>query len=105
MDVDRALSLFRYWRDAPGGSDSLEFRSLRSMGTIDAIRAVVLSGEGVAVLPRYLIAGDLEHGRLQVLLTDVEPLHDWFRLVFRRNDARVPLFRSMSEMMAEEELR
>jgi LysR family glycine cleavage system transcriptional activator len=105
IDVDRALSLFRYWRDAPGGTDSMEFGALRSMGTIEAIRAVVLAGEGVAVLPRYLIQPDLDAGALQLLLTDVEPLHDWFRLVFRRNDARVPLFRSMAQIMAAEPLR
>jgi len=105
VDVDRSLPLFRYWRDAPGGSDSMRFGQLRSMGTIEAIRSVVLQGEGVAVLPRYLIQDDLAERRLTPLLTDVEPLHDWFRLVFRRNDPRVPLFRSIAQVMEEIPLR
>lgn len=105
VDIDRSLPLFRYWRDAPGGSDSLEFRQLRQMGTIQAIRAVVLAGEGVAVLPVYLIAPDLEAGLLDVLLADVEPLHDWFRLLFRGQDARVPLFRSIAETMTSQRLK
>lgn len=105
VDVDRSLSLFRYWRDAPGGSDSMEFGHLRSMGTIEAIRSVVLSGDGIAVLPRYLIRDDLAEDRLRGIFPQVEPLHDWFRLVFRRNDARVPLFRSIAALMASQDLR
>lgn len=105
VDIDRSLPLFRYWRDAPGGTDSLEFLQLRQMGTIQAIRAVVLAGEGVAVLPAYLIEPDLRAGRLDVLLGDVEPLHDWFRLLFRTADARVPLFRSIADTMASQRLR
>ena len=104
VDIDRALPLFRYWRDAPGGSDSLDFKQLRQMGTIQAIRAVVLNGEGVAVLPVYLIEPDLAAGRLELLLGDVEPLHDWFRLLFRTQDARVPLFRSIADTMATQRL-
>ncbi len=105
VDIDRALPLFGYWRDAPGGTDSLQFRQLRQMGTIQAIRAVVLEGEGVAVLPAYLIEPDLRAGRLEVLLGDVEPLHDWFRLLFRTADARAPLFRSIADTMATQRLR
>jgi LysR family transcriptional regulator, glycine cleavage system transcriptional activator len=105
VDIDRSLPLFRYWRDAPGGSDSLEFRQLRQMGTIAAIRAVVIAGGGVAVLPAYLIEPDLKADRLEVLLSNVEPLHDWFRLLFRRLDARAPLFRSIADTMATQQLR
>ncbi len=105
VDVDRSLPLFRYWGHAPGGSDSMEFGHLRQMGTIEAIRAVVREGAGVAVLPRYLIRADLDTGALAVLLPEVEPLHDWFRLVFRRTDPRVPLFRSLAQVMQSEELR
>lgn len=105
IDVDRSLPLFRYWRDAPGGTDSLEFRSLRFMGTIDAIRAVVLAGEGVAVLPRYLIRQELQSGALQVVRPEVEPVHDWFRLVFRRDDPRASLLRAIAETMGSQPLR
>jgi DNA-binding transcriptional LysR family regulator len=105
VDVDRSLPLFQYWRDAPGGSDSMEFGHLRSMGTIEAIRSVVLSGGGIAILPCYLIRADLAEKRLQRIFPSVEPRHDWFRLVFRRNDPRVPLFRSMASFMSSQELR
>lgn len=105
IDVDRSLPLFRYWRSAPGGSDSMEFRTLRQMGTIEAIRMVILGGDGVGVLPEYLIRDDLVANRLAVVLPEIEPMHDHFRLVFRSSDPRVPLFRSLAAMMAEEELR
>lgn len=104
VDIDRELPLFRYWRDAPGGADSLRFALLRQMGTIDAIRAVVLAGDGVAVLPRYLIQGDLDRSALRVVLPEVEPLTDWFRLMFRAGDPRAPLFRAMAATMAQQEL-
>ena len=93
------MPLFRYWRDAPGGRDDLAFAGLRRMGTIAAIRDHVLDGSGVAVLPEYLVRPDLAAGRLQVLLPEVEPLHDSFRLIFRSDDPRVPLYRKVASTM------
>ncbi len=62
------MPLFRYWRDAPGGRDDLAFAGLRRMGTIAAIRARVLEGSGIAVLPEYLVRPDLAARRLVVVL-------------------------------------
>ena len=95
------LPLFRYWRDAPGGIDSLEFASVRQFGTIAAIRALILQGEGVGVLPRYFVANELEKGSLVSVMDQVEPLSDYFRLVFRADDPRRGLLDSLATTLAE----
>lgn len=95
------LPLFRYWRDAPGGRDDLSFAGLRRMGTIAAIRASVLEGMGLGVLPEYLVRPDLAAGRLIRVLPHIEPLHDRFRLIFRSDDPRVPMYRTLADTMCE----
>src|SRR5207237_262606 len=47
VDENATLPLFKYWRDAPGGGDRLRFARALLMGTIAAMRHVVLAGEGV----------------------------------------------------------
>ncbi len=105
IDAADELPLFRYYRDAPGGPDSLQFARLVRMGTIAAIRALVLQGDGVAVLPRYLIEADLESGRLQRVLPNVTPLSDWFRLFFRADDPRRAFYQALAESLLKEPLR
>jgi DNA-binding transcriptional LysR family regulator len=100
IDIDDRLPLFRYWRESPKG-EPLAFAKLARFGTIEAIRRRVVSGAGVGVLPRYLVAPDLEEGRLELLLPQVEPLHDWFRLVFRADDGRRSVFELLAASMNE----
>jgi DNA-binding transcriptional LysR family regulator len=65
----------------------------------------VLRGEGVAVLPEYFVARDLESGRLRTILTRVKPRHDAFRLVTRANDGRQVLFDALVDVFRAEPLR
>ena len=103
-DVNRDLPLMHYYSDAPE-AEPLAFRSVRTMGTISAIREVVLGGHGVAVLPEYLIRGDLESGELQTILPQVALLPDHFRLIHRRDDPRSALLRDVAATMATQPLR
>jgi len=96
IDVHPDLPLFAYFRDAAGGGDRLRFARIVRMGTIAAIRACVLRGMGVAVLPRYFVARDLASKRLAPIFPSVELLHDRFRLIFRRDDARRALFEELA---------
>lgn len=98
IDTSADLALFGYWRDA-GGLDSLRFDRLLTMGTIGYIRALVVAGQGVAVLPRYFVQPDLDAGRLVPLFPEVEPDVDWFRLLFRRDDPRRSLFEAIAEYL------
>jgi DNA-binding transcriptional LysR family regulator len=99
IDDHGALPLFKYWRDAPGGGDRLRFRHIVLMGTIAAMRALVLAGEGVAVLPLYLVAEDLRAGRLLRIFPSVPLLSDHFRLIFRSDDPRRSVYEAVAEEM------
>jgi DNA-binding transcriptional LysR family regulator len=87
LDVDHSLPLYRYWQEAAGG-DELKFARVWRVGAGAAIRALVVAGRGVAVLPRYLVAADLKRRALVPLFPTVKPNADHFRLVFRNDDSR-----------------
>lgn len=96
LDIDATLPLFRYFRDAAGGDD-LRFSAILRLGATAPIRQRVLAGAGVAVLPLYLVRDDLAAKRLTRLFPRVEPLHDYFRLVFRADDPRRSIYEGMAE--------
>ncbi|EYF07110.1 LysR family transcriptional regulator [Chondromyces apiculatus] len=101
LDDSRDLPLFRYWRDAPGGGDRLRFKKIVCLGGIGAIRARVLSGAGVAVLPVYLVERDLAARTLRPIFPEVTPLHDWFRLVFRADDSKRSVYEGLAARFLE----
>jgi len=105
LDASADLPLFRYFRDAPGGGDRLHFGRFVRLGSIEAIRARALLGAGVAVLPAYQVAGDLEARALRRVFPKVTLLHDYFRLVFRGDDARRPVYERLAAKMTEAPLR
>ena len=78
----------------------MKFDSVRGMGTIAAIRAMVVNGQGVAVLPEYFVRDDLKAKRLSRVMPKIEALYDHFRLVFRADDPRRSLYEAIAEKMA-----
>ncbi|HKE14847.1 MAG TPA: LysR family transcriptional regulator [Kofleriaceae bacterium] len=98
IDVTADLSLYRYLRDGPSSTE-LHFGKVLRMGTIAAIRHLVIRGEGVAVLPEYFVRPDLEAGRLARLMPHVELLSDYFRLVFRGDDPRRTVYERIAQVM------
>ena len=88
LDADAALPLFRYFRDASPAEEQWAFSSVAYLGTTAALRARVLEGAGVAVLPRYLVADDLRRGTLRPLFRSRRIPLDWFRFVFRADHPR-----------------
>jgi DNA-binding transcriptional LysR family regulator len=96
VDAHADLPLFAYLRDAQPRGDAFRFARVVRMGTIEAIRACVLRGMGVAVLPRYFVARDLAARKLARILPSWELQRDQFRLIFRRDDARRPLFEELA---------
>ncbi len=101
LDTDVSLSLFRYFRDAPGGGDHLRFGNVMRLGTIEAIRLRVLAQAGIAVLPEYLVRKDIAAGRLTKILPGVALISDWFRLIFRTDDPRRSMYEQVAAQMAE----
>jgi len=100
LDTNEELPLFRYWRDARGGVDSLRFERILRLGSVQAISHFVLAGRGVAVLPEYFVAPHLKTKRLVRVMPQVQPLNDYFRLVFRADDSKRSLYQSLAETMA-----
>jgi len=104
VDIDPGQPLASYLRGAPGGAE-LSFGEVLSMGTIAAVRELVLQGHGVAVLPEYLVADDLRKNRLTRLLPKRPLKSDWFRLFSRAGDERAALFATMAKTLRELPLR
>lgn len=105
LDIHSDLPLYRYFRETPEVGDVVRFAGFRRLGTIAAIRAGVMRGSGVAVLPEYLVRPDLASGELVEVLDGVVLKPDWFRLVFRTDDPRTSTFRAMGEAMRAHPLR
>jgi len=105
LDIAPDLPLFRYWKDAAPEGASVRFADAVYLGSIEAIRVRVLAGAGVAVLPEYHVHRDLAAGRLKRVLGGVEPLHDWFRLVFRAGDPRRAVFEAVAASLRAAPLR
>jgi LysR family glycine cleavage system transcriptional activator len=102
IDAAAELPLFQYWRDGAGArAAGVRFARVLRMGTLAAIEHLVLQGDGVAVLPRYLVERRIASGALAVIMPSVTPTHDFFRLVFRADDVRRPDFEALAELLRE----
>jgi DNA-binding transcriptional LysR family regulator len=99
IDIAPGLPLFRYFNEARG-APRLNFARRIAMGTIAAIRSVVVSGGGVAVLPDYYIEPDIAQKRLRVVLPRTKLLADAFRLVFRGDDPRRATYAAIAERLS-----
>lgn len=97
VDTAGPLPLFRYFLDALDRPEVWGFARTERMGTIAAVRARVVEGRGVAVLPRYFVGPDLAAGRLRELLPEVQPRSDAFRLVWRSGDPREEELQALAE--------
>lgn len=102
VDAHDDLPLFSYLRSS---GLSLRFARVVTLGTIDAIKAAVLDGEGAAVLPSYFVAGELKKKTLATVLPKVKLGHDFFRLVFRSDDVHRASLEAMAKFLARWPLR
>jgi DNA-binding transcriptional LysR family regulator len=104
FDVNLTMPLFSYLREAPGGAQFVPGNTI-AMGTIAAVRQLVLWGDGLGVLPEYLVTPDLKAKKLVRVLPKQPLQQDWFRLYFRDDDPRRALFESIANTLRSEELR
>ena len=88
LDIGGDLPLFRYFLDARPRDEKWSFERVQYLGTIAAVRALALSGHGVAVLPRYFVREELSKGRLTQLFKSQHLLTDHFRLIWRAEHPR-----------------
>ncbi len=88
LDVDETLPLTRYLSSAAGAS--WNFKDVRLCGMGDAMRQMCLAGRGCGVLPRYIVANDLNDGTLVEVFPDMSMLSDSFRLLFPQTSPFAP---------------
>jgi LysR family glycine cleavage system transcriptional activator len=95
-DTAPGMPLFRYLLDRVGGSP-WPFQRHEWLGGVGAVRHRVVAGAGVGVLPHYLVAPDLDAGRLVELMCDQRPLSDVFRLSWRLGHPHARELTSLAE--------
>jgi DNA-binding transcriptional LysR family regulator len=105
LDIRDDLPLFRYFVDARPAREAWAFERVQYLGGIAAIRARVLEGAGVAVLPLYYVERDLRSGALRRLFPDTKLPSDWFRLVWRQGHPRAAHCRALAAELARLPLR
>lgn len=91
---------WRFYRN--GEETALELNSPFSVNDSNALLNCVLSGGGIAMLPKYMINDDLAQGRLKTVLTDwTLPVYTLYALYLSRH--RLPLaVRSLLDFLAEQ---
>ena len=90
----------RAWRFAAAGSTlNVDVRGNLCFNNLDAIRTAAIAGAGVAVLPHYLIAGDLVRRELVALLEDHAPPTAAIHAVFPPSRHLSPKVRSFVDFL------
>ncbi|HYO94014.1 MAG TPA: LysR family transcriptional regulator [Polyangiaceae bacterium] len=100
FDVHPDLPLFRYFLDGRPAGEDWQFQHQQCLGAIAPIRARVVAGAGVAVLPLYYVERDLKAGRLRRVLPQTALPSDWFRLVWRSGHPREAELRALAVELA-----
>jgi LysR family glycine cleavage system transcriptional activator len=101
FDAHEDLPLFRYFLDARPADEDWNFGRVQFLGTIGAIRARVLEGAGIAVLPQYFIQKDLDSKKMVRIMPKTQLVSDWFRLVWREGHTREEDLRALGEKLSE----
>ena len=65
-----------------GEQISVPLASRFRFNSLDCILDAVLAGHGLAILPTYLAGPEIQHGRLQTVLDDYEPLTGFGRQLY-----------------------
>lgn len=101
VDINNDLPLASYLlRICPG----LVFRDVQQAGTAAAVLQVVQAGQGVAVLPRYMLTAALERDEIAVLFPERPLPTDSFRLIFHRRSPLAGSMRELANMLRERPL-
>jgi len=105
LDIDVGLPLFRSFSAAEGAPALPRFAGYRWLGLGAAVKALVLAGEGVAVLPEYMIEAELRRRQLRRVFPGVTPRPDYFRLVHRADDPRRATYDALAGLLGQAPIR
>lgn len=104
--MDRECLVFK-----PSGS-SWQFQSARDLVTVDVparltaddnltLRNAALAGQGLAIIPRYVVWKDLASRALQVVLPQFPPQQNWFKVYVPRRRIDIPLIKAMVDWLTQ----
>lgn len=102
LDLDEGLPLARYLTSAAPG---IEFARVRFCGTAGIVIARARAGDGVAVLPSYMVKRELKGRHLLRLLPKVALFADSFRLISRKGSRANEPLAALAEYLRGRELR
>lgn len=71
----------------------------REVGSTDVITRFLLEGEGISLLPEFVVREHLEKGELVVLHPQCPPILMWSQLVYHRNKYVTPLMALFLDLM------
>ncbi|MDP8996982.1 MAG: LysR substrate-binding domain-containing protein [Pseudomonadota bacterium] len=86
-----------------GEYQTIELTSVIAMDSAPAVLAAVMAGGGVSILPDYLVATDVTHGRLRRLLPNWSLSNGGIHAVFPNAHYRPQIVRSFIDMLIEHE--
>ena len=76
-----------------------ELRPFWEVGSTDVITRFLLEGEGISLLPEFVVREHLEKGELVVLHPQCPPILMWSQLVYHRNKYVTPLMALFLDLM------
>ncbi len=97
LDKTPDLPLFRYFLDARPTEEVWVFDRVQYLGGIAAVRARVLEGAGVAVLPWFYVRQAVARGKLKRLFPKTDLPRDWLRMVWRNGSTREAELRELAQ--------
>jgi LysR family transcriptional regulator, glycine cleavage system transcriptional activator len=105
LDLHADLPLFRYFLDARSPREDWVFERVQYLGGIAAVRARVLEGAGIGVLPLFFVRKDLASGKLRRLMPKTQMPRDWLRMVWRQGHVHEARLRELAAELSERPLR
>jgi DNA-binding transcriptional LysR family regulator len=100
IDFEPELPLFRFFREARPPKESWIFGNKQYLSIIAAVRARVLEGVGVAVLPEFYVAEDIARRRLKVLVPGTKLKSNSLRAVWRKGHPYETEIRDLASELA-----
>ena len=100
IDFDDDLPLFRFFSEARPTKEAWTFQRVQFLSIIAAVRARVLEGVGVAVLPVFYVGDDIEKARLKVLWPQTKLKSNSLRAVWQKGHPYETEIRELASELA-----
>lgn len=99
LDVDGESSTFEHFLRASPPNEPWNFLERRSLASAAAVRAEVVAGRGVAVIPRLCVESALSTGALVEIMPERRPRTDWVRMYWTKGHPRSAQLEELAEAL------